>query len=169
MAFSIIERKKLKNTVEMVLHAPGNYRGGILEMAMIVDCNLPAEVAKESTKEIISILKSHSEVFRNVRFHFIRWKSDTVIEKELSSMAMILTGSAFQNYAPVEEEKSLDELVRQLKLFYARSKLIILLTDKEPIVKDELSVRNDMQPFLRRKLIYVFKDEEGYKIHKNLV
>lgn len=169
MAFSIVERQKLKNTVEQVLHAPGNYRGGILEMAMIVDYNLSAETVKETSKEIISILKSHSEVFRNVRFHLIRWQSDTEIVKELSSMATILTGGAWENYEAVEEEKSMDELVKQLKLFYARSKLIILLTDREPKVKDEQTVKNNMQPFLRRKLIYAIKDEKGCKIHKNLV
>ena len=68
-----------------------------------------------------------------------------------------------------KEDKCMDELVRQLKLFYARSKLIILLTDREPTVNDEQTVKNNMQPFLRKKLIYAVKDENGCKIHKNLV
>ncbi len=169
MAFSIVERQKLKNTVEQVLHAPGNYRGGILEMAMVVDCNLSDETVREVSKEIVSILKSHSEVFRNVRFHLIQWQSDSKIIKELSSMALILTGGAWESYEHIKEEKCMDELIRQLKLFYARSKLIILLTDREPTVNNEQTVKNNMQPFLRRKLIYVIKDENGCKIHKNLV
>jgi len=169
MAFSIVERQKLKNTVEQVLHAPGNYRGGILEMAMVVDCNLSGETVREVSKEIVSILKSHSEVFRNVRFHLIQWQSDSKIIKELSSMALILTGGAWESYEQAKEDKCMDELVRQLKLFYARSKLIILLTDREPTVNDEQTVKNNMQPFLRKKLIYAVKDENGCKIHKNLV
>lgn len=164
MAFSVVERQKLKNAVEQVLHVPGNYRGGILEMAVVVDYHLPLSDIREITTETVSLLKSHSEIFRNVRFHLIHWKSDNTIVKESSSMAKVLTGVAWENYEQSTDEKYLDELTRQLKLYYARSKLILLITDKEPLIREEEQVQKNMQPFLEKKLIYLIKEKENIRI-----
>ena len=35
--FSVVLRKQLKNQIEFVLHTPGNYTGGILEMTIVLD------------------------------------------------------------------------------------------------------------------------------------
>ena len=76
MELGMIQLLKMKQGVERILHVPGNYKGGILEMALVVDCNLEAQTAKENVQAMIKALKSHSETFRNVRLNVVWWKSD---------------------------------------------------------------------------------------------
>lgn len=162
------------------LHVPGNYTGGRLEMAVAVDCRIPAEELKEDCAKIAAALKRQDEVFRNVRLNLIRWISDEVIEKEVSSLAVLQMGTAFSETDRKEEDggqaeyqekqeaepKEMDELLRQLKLYYARSKVILLLTDGNYMVKDEKAVSDALNPFLKRKLVLIQKGEREENAEK---
>lgn len=153
--FTAVERMHLKNTVEKVLHVPGNYSGDYLEMAMVFDCNLSKEFLTQAGKEIVDILKSHSKVFRNVRMNALQWRSDNELIKEISSLPLIQMGRYFKDYEGLRSVKKIEVLAEQLKKFYARSKIIILITDGKYIVEDEELLKNSLQPFLYRKLIII--------------
>ena len=76
---NLIFRKNLKNAVERVLHVPHNYTGGILEMTFVVDHGLSKEIAVPMTKKIAALLRSHSQVFQNVRLNLLHWKEDGLL------------------------------------------------------------------------------------------
>jgi len=163
---NLIERKQLKNQIERVLHVPGNYQGGILEMAVVIDMSLSKEQASERAKELVSTLKSHSEVFRNVRLNTILWKDEDEFIKEVTPLAMLQMGRFFEKYETHPVQKNWDGLLATLKKFYARSKLIIVLTDETAInataeetgmpfisVGNKADAKESMQPFLHKKVI----------------
>lgn len=175
--FTDVQLLQIKNAVMRILHVPGNYGGGVLEMAVAVDCHLPAEQLKEGCRQIAQMLKK-DETFRNVRLNLIKWSSDEKIEKEVVPMAFLLTGRAFSQDVSLEvsaEEKgeeqkkvvsgresikTLDELFRQLKLFYARSKVILVLTDGSYHIADRQNVKEHLQPFLAGKLLLLQNGEQ---------
>lgn len=148
-----IEKVKLHQQVERILHVPGNYRGGILEMALVLDYHISKEILMESSKEILMALQTYSKVFQNVRLNLVKWISDTDIRKEVSSIGVVRMGRCFEDYKRGSKEKSFDELTRQLKLFYARSKLIIWITDGSFQILDTECVEANLKPFLQKKLL----------------
>ncbi len=170
-----IQLMKIKNGVMRILHVPGNYNGGILEMAIVADYHIPEEELNACCQKIANGLKHQNETFRNVRLNLIKWVSDEQIVKEISSLPNLQMRRAFTDYGqltvacsldensqvceePEEKKekgqiKTLDEMLRQLKLFYARSKVIILLTDGSYKIEDEKKVWEHLNPFLRRKLL----------------
>ena len=152
-----IQLMKVKNGVMRILHVPGNYNGGILEMAIVADYHIPEEELNACCQKIANGLKHQNETFRNVRLNLIKWVSDEQIVKEISSLPNLQMRRAFADYGQLtdcaSEAKTLDELLRQLKLFYARSKVIILLTDGSYKIEDEKKVWEHLNPFLRRKLL----------------
>lgn len=156
MALTPVERMKIKNAVERILHVPGNYSGGILEMAMVFDGNLSEEYRKQIGKDIASALKSHSETFRNVRLNLILWEEDGKLEKELSSLPKLQMGRCFETCNCSKERKRMELLTEDLKKFYARSKLIMLFTDGDFYVEDKKRMDESMYPFLYRKLMAVY-------------
>ena len=153
--YTDIQLLQIKNAVMRVLRVPGNYSGGILEMAIVLDGSVPAERLAGDCAQLCAALKRTDEVFRNVRLNLVKWISDDRIIKEISSLAALQMGKGFDGIecAHKGEEKSLDELLRQLKLFYARSKLILLITDGDFQRKDETKIQEHLHPFLGRKLI----------------
>ena len=157
----MLPRIQLRNAVEQVLHVPGNYRGGILEMAIVFDCNLSKQTATEAAKELVTALKQQNELFRNVRLNTIRWQSDSELLKEITPMAYLQMGTFFEEYRQFCEEKTLEILTGQLKKFYARSKLIIVLTDGKFAVRETTELEESLKPFLRKKLIFVKINEES--------
>ncbi len=162
---SNIQLLQIKNAIKRVLHVPSNYTGGILEMAIVVDYGIPKEEMTENVKQIADALKRQDETFRNVRLNLIKWVSDECIIKEVSSLTVLQMGRGLEDYdtyaeAPGKEEKSVDELFRQLKLFYARSKVILLLEEKQYDTLDENKVKEYLNPFLKRKLIIIEKGNE---------
>lgn len=170
-----IQLLQIKNAAVRILHVPGNYSGGNLEMAVVADYHMPYEELKERCAQIAGALKQTDEVFRNVRVNLIKWVSDECIIKEISSLSMFQMGRAFEDYEEyhkplsgrednekksADEEKSVDELFRQLKLFYARSKIILIITDGSFKVVEEEKVREYLNPFLKRKLLTVQPPEK---------
>lgn len=155
-----VEKMQFKNNIERILHVPGNYTGGILEIALVCDYHMPEEELKSKAAEIVTCLKMQSEVFRNVRLNVIKWVNDNAILKEVIPMAYVQMGKAFEDYQSVKEKteeapKTLQELARQLKLFYARSKIIIVLTDGSGQIGDFDVLKGHLHPFLYRKLLLV--------------
>ena len=158
MELGMIQLLKMKQGVERILHVPGNYRGGILEMAMVIDCSLSAGDAKEQVQGIIKALKSHSETFRNVRFNVIWWKSDREIDTEILPMAAMQLGTPFEGYEQKQEEKCIDRLLENLKLFQSRSKLILLLSPGDFLVQDQEKCMESLKPFLGRKMLLLLDE-----------
>lgn len=153
MELGMIQLLKMKQSVERILHVPGNYKSGILEMALIVDCNLEKETAKTSIQAIVKALKSHSETFRNVRLNVIWWKSDEEIVTEVTPLPVMQMGTPFENYEQMDREKHIDTLLKNLKLFQARSKVILLLSDGEFQIENEEACMESLKPFLGRKML----------------
>ena len=98
MNLSPVFLMKFKNTVERVLHVPGNYNGGILEMAVVLDYNVEKETIKNLVPQLFRCLKMHSEVFRNVRLNMVQWESDEVIKNQVTPMSMTGLASYYESY-----------------------------------------------------------------------
>ncbi len=166
-----LERINLKNNIEKVLHTPFNYKGGMLEFAIVFDYHIPKEALCRQAKELITMLRtirySHSkdgrimyeEIFRNARLNIIKWISNEKIIKEVSSMGLVQMGRCFDDYSEwktdISNQKSLDKLTGQLKMFYARSKIIFVITDKSYEICSPKVLEENLQPFLKHKLVYI--------------
>ena len=165
MELGMIQLLKMKQGVERILHVPGNYKGGILEMALVVDCNMDKTAAQEGIAAIVKALKSHSETFRNVRLNVVWWKSDDEIVTEVIPLPMMQMGTPFESYEKMAANKRIDPLFANLKLFQARSKLILLLSDGQFFVEDEEQCMESLKPFLGRKMLLLL-DEVSDEIEK---
>lgn len=165
MELGMIQLLKMKQGVERILHVPGNYKGGILEMALVIDCNLDKQTAKESVQAMVKALKSHSETFRNVRLNVIWWKTDEEIVTEVMPMAVLQIGTPFESYEKMAAQKRIDGLFANLKLFQARSKLILLLSDGEFGIEQEENCMESLKPFLGRKMLLML-DEISEEIER---
>ncbi len=160
-----IQFLQIKNSVMRILRVPGNYNGGILEMAIVADYHMSLEELNETSKKLASALKQQNEIFRNVRLNLIKWVSDELIIKEVSLLPSLQMGRTYEDYEQYtsferKEQggstvKTLDVLLYQLKLFYARSKVIIVLTDGSYRIADEKKAWEHLNPFLRKKLLIV--------------
>lgn len=159
LKMDLIFRKNTKNAVERVLHVPHNYTGGILEMTFVVDYALPKETAVSVTKETAALLRSHSQVFQNVRLNLLHWKTDSVLTNQPIPLSMLQLGRGLEGYETLPETKSLDALTDTLKRFHARSKLVICLLGKDAVMLDEKRIRENLQPFLGRKSIFLCMPE----------
>lgn len=153
-----------------MLHVPGNYRGGILEMAMVFDCNLPADTLILLARETAAALKQQGEIFRNVRLNTLLWRSDTQVQTAVTAMALLQTGAYFQDYATHTEMKCWEQMAQRLRKFYARSKLILIFTDGNNTVKDREALEAANRPFLEKKLIFLTQEpgEETVRISREI-
>lgn len=185
MGLTPVRNLQLHNQIEKVLHVQGNYRGGILEMALVVDRAFDREAVRELCADIITSCKKQSEIFRNVRLNMVLWGHDE-IRTETVAAAHVQMGTFFDSYerenaAPAAVKPNTDaenrtegdtdghkrgeqviELMEYLKKFHARSKLVLLLTpDKEKLyrVSDQERLRRALGPFLKQKLILVYPEE----------
>lgn len=182
MSLTPVRNLQLHNQVERVLHVPGNYRGGILEMAIVVDREFDKATARELCGDIITSCKQQSEVFRNVRLNMILWGWQD-IRAETVAAAYVQMGTFFDTYEPEESmntgngqiaeeqenDRSVIEILEYLKKFQARSKLIFLLTpDREKLyrVSDQERLRQALSPFLKQKLVLVYPEaiEAGIRL-----
>ena len=155
MNLSPVFLMQFKNTVERILHVPGNYKGGILEMAVVLDYNVSKEAVQELVPQLFRTLKMHSEVFRNVRLNMVQWESDEVIKNQVTPMSMAGLASYYEGYEQQRRCKDVKKLVQYLKMFQARSKLIILMTDGANEEDSIESLKTAMLPFLDKKWMWV--------------
>ena len=82
-------KMNLKNGVERVLHVPGNYTGGILEMTLVIDCELDKDYVTAMAADIAGTLRAHSEIFRNVRLNLLYWESDEKFENRVIPISFL--------------------------------------------------------------------------------
>ena len=136
-------------------------------IAAVADYSADGEALAECGKEIVAVLKSMGDTFRNVRLNLVRWKADDDINHEISALAYLQTGSAFQDYEPFASRKRLELLCGQLKMFQARSRLLLLITEGDLIIEDQALLRENLNPFLYRKLILI--TPEGIKQGSSLL
>lgn len=169
MALTPVRNLQLHQQIERVLHVQGNYRGGILEMAMVVDCEFDRETARQLCADVITSCKKQSEVFRNVRLNLVLWGKEEIRTTAVAA-AYVQMGTFFDVYEQEEipeleyRRKTATEIMEYLKKFQARSKLILLLTpDKEQFDRLPKADRGRMQqalnPFLKQKLILLYPHE----------
>lgn len=159
---SPVQMKLWMDEVERVLHAPGNLQDGKLtEMTITLDGALSKERLEVLCKELVGCLKRKGERFQNVRVNVVSWMSDEQTEAEVLPLAMLGIGRGLEKFSkqgnPVQ--KHLDCLAGYLKLFQARSKLIILVSDGNWHIESEEALQQNLQPFLYRKWIWM--DENG--------
>lgn len=159
----LLLKMNLKNGVERVLHVPGNYTGGILEMTLVIDCALPADYVKTMAADIAATLRSHSEIFRNVRLNLLYWKSDREFINQVIPISFLQMSSSFGDYSATREPKALDELSAKLKLFHARSKLILVLADEKLLIRSREETAGNMRPFLGKKSLFLYRNDPEMK------
>lgn len=158
MALTQMQKLQLNHQVDKILHVPGNFQGGNLEMTMVFDYAMDRNQLKEEAAQIISSLKAHSPVFRNVRFNGIKWKSDVSIVNQVVPMAFVQMGKFFEeeeDWDSASSMKNLEVLLQKLKLFHARSKLILVLTQGQYQISDKEAAKAAFQPFLKGKILFV--------------
>lgn len=152
---SIIFNKQFTNKVEMILHSPCNIPNKMFEMTVVLDCSLSQERVKEIVPHLLRTLKRHSDVFGNVRLNMVRWIDDDFIKNQVMPMSMAMLSSYYEDYQQNQTTKDYQNLMKNLKLFHARSKLIILVTDGTYELGNEDELTKIMQPFLYRKVMNV--------------
>lgn len=153
-----VQMKLFMNDVERVLHAPGNLPGGKLtEMAVVLDYKLPLEQLAGTSRDIVSALKKKGDLFQNVRLNVVKWITDEQIVTEMLPLSMLGIGRGLEDYGNMShtEDKALEVLAGQLKLFHARSRLVILVSDGQWQVNQRDAWESNLQPFLHKKWIWV--------------
>lgn len=153
MEFTEISALQVAKRADAILHVPGNYRGGNLEMAIVIDTSLELEDFKDAVAAVVRALKRGNEIFRNVRLNLIFWGRQT--EARVVPMAMLMTGSAFDEYRCCPHKKRYEELFAYLKKFHARSKVILVFADEQNEVCDAQAAREALAPFLKSKLLII--------------
>lgn len=159
-----IQMKLFMNDVERVLHAPGNLPGGKLtEMAVVLDYKLPLEQLVSISADIVSALKKKDALFRNVRLNMVKWISDERIVTETLPLSMLGIGRGFGDYGkmPHTADKAIEVLAGQLKLFHARSRLVILVSDGQWQGHNQEVWKSNLQPFLHKKWIWVDRNGDS--------
>lgn len=164
MNLSPVFLMKFKNTIERILHVKGNYNGGILEMAVVLDHSLSRECVQVVVPQLLRTLKIHSEVFRNVRLNMVEWIDDETIISQVSPMSMAGLSSYYEGYEQRKKEKDMLKLISYLKLFQARAKVIILVTDTACDIAAQEGIKTAMQPFLDKKLMQVVVSGETLEV-----
>ena len=163
MPLTAVQNLQLHNQIERVLHVPGNYRGGILEMAVVIDRTYEKGTVQSLCADIIASCKKQSEVFRNVRLNMVMWGAER-IRSEVVASAYVQMGTYFDNYEREDDAAHMppEEIMEYLKKFHARSKLILLLTpDRERMRRNAQTDRlwQAMNPFLKQKLVLIYPDK----------
>lgn len=166
MVLSPVLLKQWKDTVDRILHVPGNFTGKVLEMTVVIDKNLSAEMVRDILPQLLKTLKMHDKTFQNVHFNLTYWEQDERMVNNSCSMAMAMTEGFYQDYQTEHFSKDLGSLMTYLKLFHARSKLIMLLTDGDYHIVDMDIFEQSMQPFLEKKLLMLkcTQMEEGCEL-----
>ena len=153
MVLSPVLLKQWKDTVDRILHVPGNFTGKVLEMTVVIDKNLSTEVVRDILPQLLKTLKMHDRTFQNVHFNLTYWEQDERMVNNRCPMSIAMTQACYQDYRTEHFCKDLGNLMTYLKLFHARSKLIIILTDGDYQILDMDVFEQSMQPFLEKKLL----------------
>ncbi len=153
MKLTQLEALQVSKRVDAILHVPGNYRGGSLEMTIVIDTSLEREDFQEAVAEVVRALKRSNEIFRNVRLNLVLWGAE--ITTGIVPMAMLMTGSAFEEYVSCPCEKRYEYLFGYLKKFHARSKVILVFAEEQNRIEDKEAAREALSPFLKSKILVI--------------
>lgn len=153
MELTEIGALQIAKRVDAILHVPGNYRGGNLEMTIVIDTSLEQTDFGDAVAAVVRALKRSNEIFRNVRLNLVFWGQEIVTKTV--PMAMLMTGAAFQEYRRCPQKKRYEELFAYLKKFHARSKVVLVFTDGKSEVSDMQAAREALTPFLKSKLLVI--------------
>lgn len=158
--FSVVTRMQLNQAVERILHVPGNYNGGNLEMTIVADCALDEITREIVLKNIATTLKTHSDIFRNVRLNVVEWISDECLQNTVVPLIQLTMSAYYERIHSVSSDtKRVSLLMEYLKKFHARSKVILIVTNGEYAKDiDEVDARRLQEallPFLGKKFARV--------------
>lgn len=153
MELTEIGALQIAKRAEAILHVPGNYRGGNLEMTIVIDTSLELDDFKDAAAAVVRALKRENEIFRNVRLNLVLWGQE--MEAKVVPMAMLMTGGAFGGYRCRPQKKCYEELFAYLKKFHARSKIVLVFADQKNEVRDTQAAREALTPFLKSKLLII--------------
>ncbi len=154
MELTEIEALQIAKRVNAILHIPGNYQGGNLEMAIVIDTTLKPEDFQGAVAAVVKALKRSNEIFRNVRLNLIFWGEEKM-SAQVVPMAMLTTGTAFAEYVCSPCKKRYEELFAYLKKFQARSKVVLVFADGLNEIVDEKAAKEALSPFLKSKLLLI--------------
>lgn len=150
---------QIAKKVDAILHVPGNYRGGNLEMTIVIDTSLKPEDCSAAVAAVVRALKRGNEIFRNVRLNLVFWGRET--EAKVTPMAMLVTGGVFDGYQCDPYQKRYEDLFAYLKKFHARSKVILVFADEQNEVLDKQAAKEELSPFLKSKLLMISEQIVG--------
>lgn len=153
MELTEIGALQIAKRVDAILHVPGNYRGGNLEMTIVIDTSLNLSEFGEAVTAVVRALKRSNEIFRNVRLNLVFWGEE--MRSDVVPMAMLLTGGAFQSYCCFPQKKRYEGLFAYLKKFHARSKVVLVFTDEQNEVADRQAAGEALTPFLKNRLLLI--------------
>lgn len=158
MSLTQIQKLQLNKHVDRILHAPGNQPAGKqqLEMAFVLDCSGSMEYVRSTAQAAVAALKAHDKIFQNVRSNVVVWSAGNM-KTETMPMSFIQMGKPFVELenAKVDKSGKLDELCAYLKLYHARSKCIILITEGDYEYGDRELLKQSLNPFLKQKLLLI--------------
>ena len=122
-------------------------------MTIVIDTSLEREDFQEAVAEVVRALKRSNEIFRNVRLNLVLWGAE--ITTGIVPMAMLMTGSAFEEYVSCPCEKRYEDLFGYLKKFHARSKVILVFAEEQNRIEDKEAAREALSPFLKSKILVI--------------
>ena len=175
--YSLVLKMQIKNMITAVLNVPGNLtRSSVnaaqgiqmkgknaateknvpMEIAIVLDMTLPEEQLVENVKMLAECIKGHSELFRNTRVNMIYWYGQN-IEGGISSLPQLLLGKVLAENSKetvfCDASKDITILLEKLRKFYARTKVVFLITDGQYEVVDKVYASRLLQPFLGKKML----------------
>ena len=149
MSISGLKALQISKMADHILHVPGNYRGGNLEMTIVISSRLNVVSLQENIKAVVDALKRSNEIFRNVRLNLVRARAEGGFENVVVPLIFLQTGKIFEEKDRYEENMTtapLSEICSYLKLFHARSKLIIIFTDAEYDPGQQAVLKESLNP-----------------------
>ncbi len=151
MELTEIGALQIAKRVDAILHVPGNYRGGNLEMTIVIDTSMEKADFQDAVAAVVKALKRGNEIFRNVRLNLVFWGQE--MTSEVTPMAMLMTGGAFREYHACPQKKKYEDLFAYLKKFHARSKVVF--TDGNNEASDAQAAREALTPFLKSRILLI--------------
>ena len=174
MSLTQIQKLQLNQQVDRILHTSGNQPVGRqqLEMAFVLDFSCDMEYIKSITQDVVATLKAHDKIFQNVRSNIVYWSAEHIATQTMP-MSFIQMGRPFVDLENkiVDNLPKFDDLCAYLKLYHARSKCIILVTQGNYQLGETNKVKESMNPFLKQKLLIVAPDKmvTGTKVFMELM
>lgn len=185
----------------MILQSPANQvRDGKLEMAFVFDLSSDPGYLRETAAQAAGALKQHDRIFQNVRCNAVYWAADG-LSTEVLPMSYVQLGRVCGEAGDKTEDGSektcpenqlieknrrlcpenqtveestkprLEDLTGYLKLYHARSKCILVITEGNYEVSDRKSAREALNPFLKSRLVLITPQElqTGLKLFMDLL